>query len=107
MSGTGGDVVPRTALPIVRITFCTQCRWLLRAAWLAQELLSTFGTELSEVALVPGTGGVFLVECDGIRIWERVADGGFPDAAELKRRLRDVAWPDRDLGHSDRPKPVT
>ena len=48
------DIRPRIA-----IRYCTQCRWLLRAAWLAQELLSTFGTELGEVALAPGTGGVF------------------------------------------------
>ena len=43
----------------VEIIYCTQCRWLLRAAWMAQELLTTFEGELREVALVPGTGGVF------------------------------------------------
>ena len=37
--------------PRITIRYCTQCRWLLRAAWLAQELLSTFGTDLGEVAL--------------------------------------------------------
>ena len=44
--------------PRVAITYCTQCRWLLRAGWMAQELLTTFDTELGEVALIPGTGGV-------------------------------------------------
>jgi selenoprotein W-related protein len=39
--------------PRVEIEYCTQCRWLLRAAWLAQELLTTFEHELGEVALVP------------------------------------------------------
>jgi selenoprotein W-related protein len=48
--------------PRVEITYCTQCRWLLRAAWMAQELLVTFETELGEVALVPGTGGIFEVK---------------------------------------------
>lgn len=43
--------------PRVTITYCTQCQWLLRAAWLAQELLSTFAAELGEVALQPGSGG--------------------------------------------------
>ncbi|TIP36311.1 MAG: selenoprotein, partial [Mesorhizobium sp.] len=33
-------------LPVIRITYCTQCQWLLRAGWMAQELLSTFGTDL-------------------------------------------------------------
>jgi selenoprotein W-related protein len=69
---------------------------------MAQELLSTFGTEIGEVALVPGTGGVFEIRCDGEVLWERKRDGGFPDAAELKRRVRDVVAPERDLGHSDR-----
>ena len=86
----------------IRITYCTQCGWLLRAGWMAQELLSTFGTELGEVVLVPGTGGVFEVTVDGTTVWERKRDGGFPDAAELKRRVRDVVDPDRDLGHLER-----
>ena len=81
---------------------CTQCQWLLRAAWMAQELLSTFGTELAEVSLQPRTGGVFEITCDGEVIWERKRDGGFPDAAELKRRVRDRVAPDRGLGHVDR-----
>ena len=52
------------ARPSIAITYCTQCRWLLRAAWMAQELLSTFGDDLGEVALRPGTGGVFIITFD-------------------------------------------
>jgi selenoprotein W-related protein len=88
--------------PVIRITYCTQCAWLLRAAWMAQELLSTFSGELAEVALVPGTGGIFTITCDDTLIWDRKRDGGFPDAAKLKQLVRDQAWPGRDLGHSDR-----
>ncbi len=91
-----------TPLPVIRITYCTQCMWLLRAAWLGQELLSTFGTELGEVALVPGTGGVFEITCNGELIWERKRDGGFPEAKVLKQLVRDIVDPERDLGHSDR-----
>lgn len=88
--------------PTIRITYCTQCNWLLRAGWMAQELLSTFGEDLGGVELVPGTGGVFEITVDGETIWERKRDGGFPEAKVLKRLVRDRAWPDRDLGHSDR-----
>lgn len=91
-----------TGKPIVRITYCTQCQWLLRAGWMAQELLSTFGEDLSEVVIVPGAGGIFTVTCDDVTIWDRKRDGGFPDAAVLKQRVRDVFDPARDLGHSDR-----
>ncbi len=86
----------------VAITYCTQCQWLLRAAWMAQELLSTFTTELSEVALIPGTGGIFQITCGDELIWDRKRDGGFPDVKTLKQLVRDRVSPDRDLGHTDR-----
>jgi selenoprotein W-related protein len=95
------------ALPIIRITYCTQCMWLLRAGWMAQELLSTFGPDLGEVALVPGTGGIFQITCDGELIWDRKRDGGFPEAAQLKQLVRDMAFPEKDLGHSDRKKQLS
>lgn len=88
--------------PSVRITYCTQCNWLLRAAWMAQELLSTFGQDLGAVILEPSTGRRFEITLDGETIWERKADGGFPEAKELKKRVRDRVWPERDLGHADR-----
>jgi len=88
--------------PMVTILYCTQCNWLLRAGWMAQELLSTFGQDLGGVTLLPGTGGAFEIKLDGDLIWERKRDGGFPDAKALKQRVRDRVWPERDLGHADR-----
>ncbi|KAF0327535.1 selenoprotein domain-containing protein [Colletotrichum asianum] len=99
-------------LPRVAIQFCTQCKWMLRAAYFAQELLSTFSTSLGEVALQPSTGGTFTVTLthqppgaattSSTILWDRKTEGGFPETKELKRRLRDVIEPDRDLGHVDR-----
>lgn len=86
----------------VEIHYCTRCRWLLRAGWMAQELLSTFQSELARLSLVPGTGGIFEVYADGQRIWSRAEDGGFPEMAALKQRVRDRIAPGRDLGHVDR-----
>ncbi|MBW8285137.1 MAG: SelT/SelW/SelH family protein [Rhizobium sp.] len=90
--------------PRITILYCTQCNWLLRAGWMAQELLQTFGDALGEVALIPGTGGSFEIRIDGALIWERKRDGGFPGPKDLKQRVRDVIEPGRDLGHVDRPK---
>lgn len=87
--------------PRLEINYCTQCRWLLRAAWLAQELLTTFEAELGEVALVPGTGGVFRIALDGELLWDR-KERGFPELPVLKRLVRDRIAPDRSLGHTDR-----
>ena len=67
---------------------------------------------MDEVALRPGTGGVFVVEAqasssDGhaapapVVLWDRSRDGGFPEVTELKRRVRDVIAPGKPLGHSD------
>jgi selenoprotein W-related protein len=90
------------AKPRIAITYCTQCHWLLRAAWMAQELLSTFSDEIGEVALRPATGGAFQINVDDDIIWERKRDGGFPDVKTLKQRVRDRFAPGRDLGHVDR-----
>lgn len=88
--------------PRIEISYCTQCRWLLRAGWVAQELLSTFAEELGEVALVPGRGGVFEVRLDGQLLFSRAEQQRFPEAAELKQLVRDHIDPARDLGHIDR-----
>ena len=87
---------------LVEIQYCTQCRWLLRAAWLAQELLTTFETELSAVSLMTGTSGVFEVRLNGALIFSRKAEGRFPESKELKQLIRDAIVPERDLGHSDK-----
>ncbi|KAJ5636796.1 uncharacterized protein N7484_010109 [Penicillium longicatenatum] len=114
----GLTALEQVHVPRISIKFCTQCRWMLRAAYFAQELLSTFGTDLGEVALVPMTGGVFTVTIwhadkeavvDGgevktqeIILWDRKRDGGFPEVKALKSLVRNVIAPERDLGHTDR-----
>ena len=88
--------------PPVEIEYCTDCRWLLRSAWMAQELLTTFESELGEVALQPGSGGVFEVRVNGEALWSRKEQGRFPDLKELKQLVRNVIAPDKNLGHSER-----
>ena len=89
-----------TCKPRLEIEYCTQCRWLLRAAWMAQELLTTFEKELGEVALIPGTGGIFEVRLEGKLIFSREQQRRFPESKELKQLVRDRIAPDKDLGHS-------
>ncbi|PGH18618.1 hypothetical protein AJ79_00397 [Helicocarpus griseus UAMH5409] len=101
-------------LPRITIKFCTQCKWMLRAAYFAQELLSTFSTSLGEVSLIPATGGVFTVtilhngssnssvEIAETVLWDRKTEGGFPETKQLKSLVRNIIDPTRDLGHVDR-----
>ncbi|KAF2476421.1 uncharacterized protein BDR25DRAFT_277515 [Lindgomyces ingoldianus] len=106
------------SLPRVAITYCTQCRWMLRAAYFGQELLSTFSTQIGEIALIPATGGLFQVELtytppesaqEGqdvnvkkVLLWDRKEKGGFPETKVLKQLVRDHIDPSKDLGHSDK-----
>jgi len=86
----------------IEIKFCSQCRWLLRSSWMAQEILSTFDGEVDELSLQPGTGGIFEVIANGELMWSHKEKGGFPDIKELKQLVRDAISPDRNLGHIDR-----
>ena len=92
-----------TQKPRVEIHYCPGCRWLTRAAWVAQELLLTFEAELGEVALIPGESGVFDVRVEEALLWSRSRDGGFPELKVLKQKIRDAVSPEKSLGHSDGP----
>jgi len=86
----------------LEIKYCTQCRWLLRSAWMAQELLTTFEQDLERVSLVPGSGGVFEIRLNNELIFSRKQAQRFPEAKEIKQLVRDRIDPERPLGHSDK-----
>ncbi|PJJ76249.1 selenoprotein W-related protein [Thermoflavifilum aggregans] len=85
------------------IEYCPRCAWLLRAAWMAQEMLTTFQDELKSVTLVPSeTGGTYQIRVDDVLIFDRKQEDGFPEIKILKQRVRDQINPQRSLGHADR-----
>ena len=86
----------------ITIEYCPRCGWLTRAAWVAQELLTTFPTELYGVTLRPSeVAGRFAVRLADEVLWDRKRDGGFPEPKVLKQMIRDRIAPGRSLGHSD------
>ena len=89
----------------VEIQYCTECGWLMRAAWVAQEILTTFDDEIDQLVLVPRTGGIFEIRADGELLWSRKDRGRFPELKELKQLIRNRIAPGKDLGHSDRRDP--
>ncbi len=92
-----------TMKPTITIEYCPQCRWMLRAAYMAQEILSTFENDLELVSLKPGQqGGVFRIYLDDTLLFDRAQYGGFPEIKEVKQWIRDQVEPERDLGHIDR-----
>lgn len=89
--------------PTITIEYCPKCGWMLRAAYMAQELLNTFTDEIHGVLLVPSeTGGAYHIHIDELLVFDRKAQGRFPEIKELKQLVRNVVSPDKSLGHSDR-----
>jgi selenoprotein W-related protein len=89
--------------PTITIEYCPKCHWMLRAAYMAQELLSTFSDDVHGVLLQPSeVSGRYTVRIDDIEIFDRKREGRFPDIKELKQLVRDVVAPDKSLGHSDK-----
>lgn len=90
--------------PTITIEYCPKCGWMLRAAYMAQELLNTFTDELHGVLLVPSeTGGAYIISIDQAVVFDRKEKNRFPEIKELKQLVRDVVSPEKDLGHSDKP----
>ena len=88
--------------PKIEIEYCTKCRWLLRASWISQELLSTFVDEIGGITLIPSKiSGIFEIRCGRDLIWERGKKQGMPEIKGLKQKVRDLIAPDKDLGHID------
>jgi len=76
---------------------------MLRAAYMAQEFLSTFSDQVEAVSLKPGTvSGVYRISVNDLIIFDRKENGGFIEIKELKQLIRDHIAPGMSLGHSDR-----
>jgi len=89
--------------PTIIIEYCPKCNWLLRAAYMAQEILATFVDDVKSVTLVPSeTGGQFTITINDTILFDRKEYGGFPEIKELKQKVRDVVHPGKDLGHVDK-----
>ena len=89
--------------PIIRIEYCPKCKWMLRAAYMAQEFLSTFEDTVGGVMLIPSAvNGRYTITVDDQVVYDRKSSGGFIEIKELKQLVRDVIAPGMQLGHSDR-----
>lgn len=89
--------------PQITIEYCPKCGWMLRATYMAQELLTTFTDDLHGVLLRPSeTSGTYQIRVDNETIFDRRIEGRFPEIKELKQLIRDKVNPGKDLGHSER-----
>ncbi len=89
--------------PTIQIEYCPKCGWMLRAAYMAQELLTTFVDDIHGVTLMPSAvSGRYHIRIDGHLVYDRKVEGGFPEIKSLKQLIRDEINPDKSLGHSDK-----
>jgi len=89
--------------PLISIEYCPRCGWMLRSAYMAQELLTTFSEQLKEVTLLPSeVSGTFQISLNDKIIFDRKEAGRFPEIKELKKLVRDYIDPEMNLGHTDR-----
>jgi len=89
--------------PLITIEYCPKCGWLLRAAYMAQELLTTFTEDIKGVTLQPAeVDGRYIVYINDEKVFDRKEEGHFPEIKELKQLIRDVVNPAKNLGHSDK-----
>ena len=73
----------------------------MRAAWMGQELLSTFEDELEELSLKPGRVGQFEIYVNEKSVFNRKREGRFPELKEVKQLVRDIIAPEKNLGQSE------
>ena len=89
--------------PTIYIEYCPKCNWMMRAAWMAQELLSTFTDDVFGVMLQPSeVNGRFTGTVNETKIFDRKEANGFPEIKTLKQLVRDKVSPLKSLGHSDK-----
>ncbi len=89
--------------PLITIEYCPKCGWLLRAAYMAQEILTTFSGDIKAVTLQPAEiSGSFTISLNSEVIFDRKEQGRFPETKELKQLIRDKVAPEKSLGHSDK-----
>ncbi|WP_345950978.1 SelT/SelW/SelH family protein [Mucilaginibacter sp. PAMB04274] len=89
--------------PTISIEYCPKCGWMLRAAYMSQELLTTFTDDVHGVLLQPSeVSGSYVIRVNDQEIFNRKLEGRFPEIKELKQLVRDVVAPEKSLGHSDK-----
>ena len=89
--------------PTITIEYCPKCGWMLRAAYMAQELLTTFTDDVHGVLIQPSeVNGRFNVRVNDEQLFDRKEAGRFPEVKELKQLVRDKVNPEKSLGHSDK-----
>jgi len=71
----------------IEIEFCMNCKFQGRALWLARELIDARPDIAGEIALVPSSGGVFVVRYDGQTVWDTKEAGRFPEPKEIREAV--------------------
>lgn len=90
----------------ITVEYCSKCKFMMRSAWIAQELLQTFEGDIDEAVLKPSeVPGIWRIYANDQQVWDRKTERGLPEMKDLKRRVRDVIAPEKNLGHAENVEP--
>lgn len=90
----------------ITVEYCTKCKFMMRSAWIAQELLQSFEGDIDEAVLRPSEiPGIWRIYANDQQVWDRKTERGLPEMKDLKRRVRDIIAPDKNLGHAENVEP--
>lgn len=90
----------------VTVEYCSKCKFMMRSAWIAQELLQSFEGDIDEAVLKPSEiPGIWRIYANDQQVWDRKTERGLPEMKDLKRRVRDVIAPNKNLGHAENVEP--
>lgn len=73
----------------VSVEFCMQWNYAPKAASFAEELFSHFRHTITNLELIPSSGGAFEVIVNGEKIYSKLEVGKFPDVQEIISKLED------------------
>lgn len=71
----------------ITIEYCTSWGYVGRAVALARTLLNEHKNNISELALIPSSGGVYEVKYGDELIFSKKEKGDYPDKGEIEDKI--------------------
>lgn len=74
----------------VSIEFCMMWNYAPKAASLAEELFTEFRHDITDMNLIPASGGAFEVIVNDEKIYSKLDTGVFPDSSDIINQIKSV-----------------
>ena len=72
------------------IEYCTSWGYLSRAVALTESILNQHKNEISEMTIIPSSGGVFEIKVNGKLLFSKSELGRFPEDGEAENLIKEA-----------------